>query len=77
MAVCLIVNHAFNRVGIEIAQILVDKRVRFHVGVLPLAMCPGRKLACVYAHLRIHFRINYRQLLFGSCCCCTLIDFNK
>lgn len=35
-----IIHHTFESVGLEVAQVLVDERVVFDVGILPLAMSP-------------------------------------
>jgi len=52
LRVGLLLHHALDGVGAEIAQILVDQRVGFDVGVLPLAVGPRGKTAGAGAHLK-------------------------
>jgi len=54
----LIVNHAFDGVRLEVAQILVDESVILDVGILPLAVSPGREPARTRAHLSRSTRLS-------------------
>lgn len=47
----IVVDHTFDGVRFEVSQVFVDKSVIFDVGILPLAVSPGRETTRTCAHL--------------------------